>query len=270
MNSNVARLVLSAVVMLLPLSAQAQDGLDSWQWRATIYGWLPKLDATTSFPTDGDNPPVEVGVEEILDNLDFTFMGALHAHKGRWGIFTDILYLDEGADKTELQDFTIGPGGNVPGSVELKARLDLKSTLWTIGGSYALSQSDTHLVDLVFGARMVDMSQELDWSFSGDIGELPLPGRDGKSKLSDTNWDAIIGFKGYNFLGEQGRWVVPWEIDIGTGDSDFVWQAMAGIGYHFNWGEVLLTYRYLDYDNGDNPISDLVLYGPVIGASFAW
>jgi len=140
--------------------------------------------------------------------------------------------------------------------------------LWTVGGSYTLSRSDAHLVDLTFGARMIDMRQELDWRVIGDIGGVSLPEQDGSGRVSGTNWDAIVGLKGFRRF---GNWVVPWEFDVGAGDSDLVWQAMAGIGYGFGWGELLLNYRYLDYENDENqPVSDLTLSGPMVAASFSW
>ena len=65
--------------------------------------------------------------------------------------------------------------------------------------------------------------------------------------------------------------MAPWYFDIGAGDSDLTWTGMAGIGYHFDWGEVVLTYRYMDYDMGSgSPIRDINFAGPMIGASFAW
>lgn len=263
-------LLVGAAVLLLPLTTWAQDDSDSWEWRATIYAWLPTIAATSKFPTGGGTPPIEVDAETLLDNLDFTFMGALQVNKGSWGLFTDILYLDEGAHETGVRDFTVGPG-QIPGDVSMNVRYDLKATLWTVAGTYGLVHSPQNRVDLTFGARMVDMSQELDWTFSGNIADLPLPGRDGSSKLSVTNWDAVVGLKGFSFIGQSDKWVVPWQVDIGTGDSDFTWQAMAGIGYQFGWGALMLNYRYLDYDTDkSSPVTDLELSGPMFGASFSW
>ena len=50
--------------------------------------------------------------------------------------------------------------------------------------------------------------------------------------------------------------------DVGTGESDLTWQAMAGIGYKFKWFDVVATYRYLDWDFDDNSaIDDLNISG---------
>jgi len=266
------KFLLCALAAVLPLTAQAQDSGDSLEWRATIYGWLPDLSGTTNFPTGpgGDAPEISVGVDSILDNLEMTFMGTLAFNKGKWGMATDLLYLDLGNTQKNVQDFDLGPGG-VPSSVELKATMDLKAYLWTIAGTYRLHTGENAFADLYVGARMLDMDQELSWDFSGDIGELPLPGRRGSSELSVTNWDYIVGLKGIRGFGSSGNWFIPWQLDIGAGDSDFVWQAMAGVGYSFNWGGMFLNYRYLDYDNGsENPVESLTLSGPEVGVVFEW
>ena len=265
----IATLSLAAAVLASVVPASADDGEDGWEWRATIYGWLPDLEAKARFPTGGDGS-INVDASTFLDNLDFTFMGALQARKGSWGMFTDVLYLDEGASRTGIRDFTFGRR-ELPADVTADVVFDMKSWVWTVAGTYNLTGGSDNPVDLLFGARMVDMKQSLRWTFNGDIAELPLPGREGSSEVSATNWDAIIGVKGHTYLGSEGRWVLPWHFDVGTGDSDFTWQAMAGLGYQFGWGAVILTYRYLDYDlDSDSSITDMTFSGPMIGASFAW
>ena len=264
-------IALATVMLLLPLCVQAQDNSGDWESRFTLYGWLTDNSGNTNFPTSGGGPEIEVGIDDIIDSLDFTMMGTLQLNKGKWGLMNDLIYLDVGGKSKGSREFSLGPNEGISGNVELDARLDLKTWLWTVAGTYGLVQSNDNRVDLLFGARMIDMSQELAWTVTGDIGEYPLPGNSGKARVSATNWDAVIGIKGYRYLGDGGKWVLPWYLDVGTGDSDFSWQAMAGFGYHFGWGEVLLTYRYFDYEfENDSPLKDLSFYGPMIGASFSW
>ena len=266
------KVLILALAAALPLTVQAQNASDELEWRASIYGWLPDLSGSTNFPTGpgGDSPDLSVDVEDILDKLNMTFMGTLAFTKGKWGMATDILYLDLGDTVKSTRDFELMPH-DIPGSLELKAKLDLKAYLWTIAGTYRLHSSEAAFTDLYVGARMLDLEQKLNWSFSGEIGELPLPGREGSSKASITNWDYLVGLKGMRHFGGSGKWFVPWQVDVGTGDSDFVWQAMAGVGYSFNWGGLFLNYRYLDYDNGsDTVIESLTLSGPEVGVVFEW
>ena len=62
---------------------------------------------------------------------------------------------------------------------------------------------------------------------------------------------------------------MPYYAEVGTGQSDFAWQAIAGIGYKFTWGDVLLVYQHLDYEfDSDYLIEDLTVSGPALGARF--
>jgi hypothetical protein len=265
-----ATVLLIVAAAVLPVASQAQSEPDAWQWRATIYAWLPNLEATTQFPSGAAGPVIEVDADTLLDNLDFTFMGALQARKGSWGVFTDVLYLDEGAAKSGVRELTVGQVG-LPADVAVDTNYDLKSWVWTLAATYSLSENARNSVDLLFGARMLDIEQTLDWTFSGNIDGLELPGRSGSGAVSATNWDAIVGLKGHTFLGADGRWFIPYHLDMGTGDSDFTWQAMAGIGYGFDWGAVVFNYRYLDYEpESGASIIDLNFSGPMVGASFQW
>ncbi len=260
-----ALLVFAAISQ--PVSAQAQD---EWEWRGTIYGWLPAIEGKTQFPTGESGPDISVDASDILDNLDFTLMGTLKARKGTWGFFTDVLYLDVGSQEKSSRDLTVGPG-DLPATVDAKVNLDLKSWVWTIAGTYNLSASPRNEVDLLAGARMVDMKQTLKWTFNGTIEDFPLPESSGSSVVSGTTWDAIIGLTGYTVVGDSGNWFIPYYLDVGAGDSDLTWQAMTGVGYKFGWGAVNLTYRYLDYDpSSDSSVTGLTFSGPMLGATFQW
>ena len=66
------------------------------------------------------------------------------------------------------------------------------------------------------------------------------------------------------------KWYVPLYADVGGGDSARTWQGMAGIGYHFNKVNLLLAYRYLNYefDRRDPLLSDMTIKGPKLGITF--
>ena len=53
--------------------------------------------------------------------------------------------------------------------------------------------------------------------------------------------------------------------------SRFTWQAFAGVGYRYSWGDVILGYRHLAYDfHSEKPISDLKLSGPILSVGFTF
>ena len=127
----------------------------------------------------------------------------------------------------------------------------MKSTFWTIAGKYRVRTDDDATFDLLAGARLADLNQSLDWEFVGDFGTLTPPPRTGNRDASVEQWDAIVGAKGRVALGAEQRWVMPWYVDIGTGDSDLTWQAVLGLGYAFDWGQLTVTWTMLEYELSD-------------------
>ncbi|WP_161827380.1 hypothetical protein [Steroidobacter agaridevorans] len=76
---------------------------------------------------------------------------------------------------------------------------------------------------------------------------------------------------GQGAFGQEHKWVIPYYLDVGTGDSDTTWQASLGLGYAFGWGDVTVAWRYLDYElKSGAPIADLSLNGPAVGVTFRW
>jgi hypothetical protein len=265
-----AALFCLVVAALVPAVSRAEVPADKWEWRVTLYGWFPAIDGTTNFPTGGTGPSFQVDASTIIDNLKFTAMGTFEGRKGRWGGWADVLYLNVGGDKSGSRDFTIG-GVEVPGDVKVDASLDIESWLVTAAGTYLLSKTPRNETELLGGFRMINLDQTLDWSVDGNIGPLGLPGRNGTAATSATNWDGIIGLKGIATLSGNGHWILPYYLDVGTGQSDLTWQAFAAIGYRFKWGATTLGWRYLDYQfDSDVRLEDLSMNGPFVSLSFAW
>ena len=62
---------------------------------------------------------------------------------------------------------------------------------------------------------------------------------------------------------------MPWYVDLGTADMNFTWQMAGGVGYGFGWGDMVLDYRYLAYDQGgDALLQSLALSGGRLGFIF--
>jgi len=263
-----ATAALCVSVALFPAGAAAQAA-DAWKWQGMIYGYLPDIGGTTTFPGAGGGSDVTVDAAKIIDALKFTFMGSLEAHNGRWGVFTDVLYMDVGGFKSGTRDFTLG-GLPLPGGAAANADFDLKGTVWTLGGAWRLSPDPASPADLVAGARLLDITQRLKWEVTGNVGIVPLPGRAGEASAKLSNWDAVVGVKGrMPFAG--GKWFVPYYADVGTGESKLTWQAMAGLGYSLAWGDVVAAWRYIDYDmKSGKSVESLTFSGPAIAAVFRW
>lgn len=254
-------------VVAAPAAAQSPPS-EQWQFIAIIYGYLPKISGSATFPT-GTTANISVDPNQIINNLKFAFMGAVDARKGPWDFFTDVLYMDVSDSKSQTRDLSIG-GMPIPLGITADANLKIKSTLWTLAGGYRFIDTPQWTLDVFGGARDVVLKQTLGFSLSADVGPFVGPLRQGTANVNVNNWDGIIGTKGRFMFGERREWFVPYYADVGTGQSKYTWQTYVGLGYAFSWGELIGVWRYIEYkfDAPSNPT--LKLNGPAIGVAFHW
>jgi len=254
---------------LWPACASAQELSDKWQFGVGVYGWMPKLSGTLKLP--GPNTvDFEVPFSKLLKALDFGGMASVEAQKGHWGMFTDAIYLDLGTDKTTTRGGTID-GVNVPAEISLTTGADLKGWILTLGPSYRVIAKPGSTLDVFAGAGMLWLKPGLNYELSTDFGSFVGPQRSGSRSATSETWNAIGGFKGRQGLGASHKWFIPYEAHIGTGQSDYMVQAAAGIGYEFSWGKLAATWRYLHYNQkADDALQSLTGNGPLVGAAFSW
>ena len=264
-----AAATLLCAAALLSASADAQSLSDEWRFRAVIYMWGPTIKGAATFP-GGNTADFDMSLRTILDHLKMTGMGTLEAQKSRWGAFTDVVYMNLGGAKTTTRNGTIN---DVPlsGGVTANTGIDLKAWVWTLAGSYRLQSTPDSEVDVFAGARMLSIEPRLTWNFSADVGPFVGPGRSGSLTVKGKDWNAIVGVKGRVGFGANREWFIPYYLDLGTGGSSLTWQGSAGIGYIFPWGDVIATWRYLDYNfKSSSKIDDLSINGPSLGVVLRW
>lgn len=216
---------------------------DEWKYSGSLYLWGAGMSGESA---TGDD--IDISFSDIIDNLDFAYMGNIAAQKGKWGFQADLIYLAV---------------GNKP-NVDLREGLTLsnvkvKAWIVTPTVTYRVMESDKLSLDLMAGARYLDMKADLTVS--------PYP----EVSSSGAAWDGIIGLKGTVDLSE--KWFMPFQFDVGTGDTDMTWQAFAGIGYQYENVDLIAGYRYLDWDfddddKGGGTFNDLTISGPIIGAKY--
>ena len=198
------------------------------------------------------------------------FMGAAEAQKGRWGAFTDILYMDVGAAAAKTHEFHLG-SVPIPADVTASTTLDLKATIWTLAGSYRVVADPRVTFDVLGGARLLDLRVGQDYQLTGNIGPIAVADRSGSSNSSVKDWNAIIGAKGRFALSDDRTWYLPYYVDVGTGDSKLTWQILGGVGYAFSWGDVSAVWRYLDFEGkSGSAIQNLNMNGPQVSVAFRW
>jgi hypothetical protein len=262
-----ASLCLAALFASHSSSAQASD---QWKFQAVVYLYLPSVAGETAFPGSGGGSDTGVDASKLLENLNLAFMGSFEADKGAWGLLADVIYVDFGDSESPSRDFSIG-GGTLPAGATATIRYDLNGWLWTLAGSWRLASTPDHELNLIGGARLIDIDQTIDWQLSGNIGSVALPDRAGNRTAGVGNWDAIAGLKGRAMFGKEQRWFVPYYFDVGTGESSLTWQAMAGVGYSFGWGSVIGAWRHIDYDmKSGKSIESISFDGPGVALAFRW
>jgi len=247
-----------ALLMSMATAPRAAEtaAADQVQTNLTLYLWLPSLDGQLAYPADGGDASIDGS--DILRALNMAFMGALEVRRNRWSMLADVIYLDLGDDRTASVDLPFGR--------EIRADVDLQLSGWQIGlyGGYSLYQTDMASLDLLAGARYLTIDSDASLTITG-----PLPPSLPSAKLSGSTdiWDAVVGFRGRVAL--NPNWFVPYHADVGAGDSDLTWQAMAGIGYQAGWGDVMAVYRHLEWDEGDDGfLQGLSFTGPALAVRF--
>jgi hypothetical protein len=254
-----------AALLLATVPAAAQERSEP-AFRATVYGWFPGVSGTTQFPSGAGGPSLNVNAADLLGKLDMAFMGTFEGRGEKWGGLIDWVYTDISADKSGTQDIAIN-GQPLPAGVTANLGLGIKSNIVTLAGTYALVDTPSSSFGSVFGARVLSMDQTLNWAFAG-TGPLGLA-RSGSASASETNWDAILGFRGRVRFGDGLHWFVPYYADIGTGQSQLTWQAIIGLGYSFGVVEVVAAWRYLDYNfKSSSAVQSLTFNGVAVGVSF--
>jgi len=245
------------ILAIIPPTVAAEEATqeEGWKFGAEIYLWGAGIGGTTA--SGGD---IDIEFSDIIDNLDMTFMGVLGARKGKWSILTDILYLDVEADNQGTLTVPIGPGF----AVGTDASVGVKTWIVTPTVGYTVVETERARLDILGGARYLYLKSDINVNISG-----PLETRRERFIASDNVWDVIVGVKGRVNLSE--KWYLPYYLDIGTGDTDLTWQAAGGVGYKFSKVDVVLGYRYLDWDFDDSDVfDDMNISGPYLGVKFVF
>ena len=237
-------------------AGDAADSPSDWQFGLAVYLWVPSVsgDLKHAPPDYGDDAEVDIG--KIIDAIQMVFMGSFEVRKGAWSGFTDLLYIDMAGDRSKSVSLPDG------GSLTLAdAELDFAAWVWTLAGAYTPWRSQHSRVDVLAGARLLALDTELRLS---DIGPS---GRELSRSGSPRLWDGIVGVKGR--LGLNEHWFMPYYLDVGTGETDYTWQLSGGIGYGFDWGDIVLDYRHIQYGQSQNNlILKLALSGGRLGVVF--
>jgi hypothetical protein len=252
---------------LLSGTAQAREvTTDEWQYSAAIYMWAASIGGDSSLELDDQakqvfaRADIDISFDNLIDNLDMAFMGSLEARKQKWLFIADLLYLDISAGNRNKLTLPTQP------PLDIKTRTKLGMTGWVLqgAGGYNLVADSKSSFDVLGGVRHFDLGTDLSFDYNGTILNRKI-----KASSSGNVTDAFVGFKGRYAL--SPRWDLRYYADMGTGQSDFTWQASAGITWQAtNNMDVALTYRHLQWDVGGDAIDNIHFSGALLGTIFHW
>ena len=252
-------LAAAAFSMVFPAAALAADiaapePSDGWTFTGAAYLWGAGISGESGVfglpPQD-----VDLSFSDILEDLDFAFMGLGEARNGRFVMGLDVTYSKVGSEidnpRSESQEKLID-----------QVNVDTTSWMVTGYGGYSILDTEDLRVDLIGGARF--------WSVNTDF-EVDFVTATDRSFDDGANWvDPLAGVK-LRFDVSESVYVASWGMIGGFGvGSDLMWDVMAGAGYSFNEHfDVFAGYRAVSVDYSDDGfVYDMVQQGPVMAGVF--
>lgn len=253
---------IAAVILLSAIPATAGTTVPSltypepvattpaWECWGSLYGWATALEGDVSIR--GHNAPVDLGFDEILDNIDFAFMGTFGIARDRWSFLADGFYAKLGSSVSA-------------GTSHLDVEMEQFIGNFVVG--YNLASTAATRVDVYAGMRVNSLSADLDIDIIGPWGQRQ---RQSSHSASKTWVDPIVGVRLQQQLSEKFFFRVLGDVGGFNVSSDFTWQAMAAFGYRIcEGGDLVLGYRGIGTDYTDGGFGyDVISHGLLLGFEY--
>jgi hypothetical protein len=158
----------------LPPQADIAPPAPGWQFFVTLPGWGAGFRGDVG--VGGFDPvSVDVGLKDILKNLDMIAPLTVEARNSRWGFIADGMYLKMSA------------AGETPGRLLTSVDVELEEVLAELAVTYRLIEGPRGYLDLIAGARYMYLSTGL--NFHLDSAGV----RDVSQDLSDAAVNRAVG-----------------------------------------------------------------------------
>jgi len=250
-------LICIAVIFVAQPVIASEYVSEDWEFTLTPYIWALSVDGHTT--VRGNKSKVDMGFDDVWDNLNFALMFQAEARKGRLGMFVSPLF-SQLETESNLIDLSVDLNmGSFGGYYRLGP--------WNLTQDKGLTNKIL-VVDLYAGGRYTYVEVEVEGKLLNLVYEK-----------GDEEWvDPIIGFR--SFWSLSPKWTIAIGCDIGGFGvgSDFAWQAKGVIGYGFEFigddnAQFFAGYRVIsqDYETGSGKNKfkwDIDLKGPIIGFSY--
>jgi opacity protein-like surface antigen len=237
---------LTGALLLVAAPAAAQE---AWEFAITPYAYLPGV--TAKLNTEFGTVESDTSESDALTNLDFAFMAAFEARRGRLSLIGDLLYANLSSEKDT-------PLGRLFDSVET----DTKVGAFSGYALYRAVETPQFAIDLGGGFRA--------YSVKYDTTLEPALLDQVSFDLSEEWVDPILAARAIVTFNE--RWSANAVLDYGgfDGENDSTRQAIASVNYAFNdrWS-LRGGWRYLDIQKEIGGLrTETELNGPIIGVGF--
>ena len=233
-------LPLCAFALLAPLTGSAAEP-NEWSFDFSLYGLADGMSGEIGIgPVTAD---LDVGFDDLLDNLEFGAMGSVRVGYGPWAFTTEVLYMGLQASKNgvtaEMDQWLVEP---------------------------AISYRVSKYFEPLAGVRYNNLKGEL-----RGPGVLPTP----RIPTGTQDWwDPIVGANLQLPLGKNFSLNLRTDIGgFGVG-SDLTWQVFPYLNWQFTkWASLQAGYRWLDmdYETGSGASRfeyDILNQGAQIGFTF--
>jgi hypothetical protein len=243
------------LALLCGVAARAEgQARDDWEVSVVpFYFWATALDGELS--AGPRTLPVFLSFSDAADKLGGAFAFHVEASKGRWGVLSDLNFIRLSSSSA----FTV-LGQPVEGHFELD------NVMFELGGSYLLNERAG--AGVIGGLRTYTVAPKLEFRGPSQ-GATPID-------TSDTSANGFVGFVIRPRIGD--RWTFLGRADIGGGNANLTWSALAGFEYRItSWGGLEFGFKALGVDISRDDGDDRIVseyqathYGPIAGFRLHW
>lgn len=232
-----------------------------WWFNVSLNSWITALEGDVGFR--GITADAGMSFSDTLDQLDLAYLTHLEFGKGRWGFALDGIY-------AKLSDRATFERGPISGSLDL----EIEQAFVGARVQYKVIDETDYSLELFAGVRWnyiaYDTHIHTALSFDRPLLQRFNRERDRQRRFTEDWFDPIVGARGIVNMTDQCYLLIAGEVGgFGVG-SEFTWQAVVGLGYHFNAHvATLVGYRALGIDYEENDFKmDTVSHGPSVSLIF--
>lgn len=244
------RAAAALLAFVLAGSIHAGEAAAQWRFETTPFLWASGQHGNIDFRNfRGD---LDIGLGDLLSEVDGAFMLPVEGHNGRWGVGFEIVYIDlsdQDADAAGFQTVDYQASHQI---IELSPR-------------YTLGHIGKVGIAILAGGRYMRVDNEFTLG-SDSLQPTTL-------RLRDRWIEPLAGLRARAAV---SRWTFVAHSDVGGFGlgSDVTWQAYGYAGYRFGPRLTLRAgYRYFDvnFEDDDDAFQfDVAMRGLMIGASFSF